>query len=86
MSFPVIVIKPGAVAGTFYVPNTSKVQDAVNSAGTTVGPDEEIFLNGKPAKLTDDLMPPVTSPDKVEILKKSAPDTIITIIPKGSGA
>lgn len=86
MAFPVIVIKPGVVAGTFYVPDTAKVKDAINSAGVTVGPDEEIFLNGKLASLDDDLMPPVTSPDKVEILKKSAPDTIITIIPKGSGA
>lgn len=86
MSFPVNVIKPGAVAGTFYVPDTSKVKDALNSAGITqVGSDEEIFLNGNLATLNDDLMPPVTSPDKVEILKKSAPDTI-TIIPKGSGA
>lgn len=86
MSFPVKVVKPGQVAGTYYVPDDAKVKDALNAAGiTSVRPDEEVLLNGKPANLDDDLMAPVGgTPDKVEVVKKSTP--IVTVIPKGAGA
>jgi len=86
MSFPVKVVKPGKVAGMFYVPDDAQIQDALNAAGIpSIGPDEEVFLNGKPAKLDEYLMAPVGGkPDQVEVVKKSTP--IVTVIPKGSGA
>lgn len=87
MSFPVRVVSPRhRVVGTFYVSDTSKVKDALNAAGiTSINQDEEVFLNGKPAKLDEDLMAPIGgAPDKVEVVKKTSP--IVTIIPKGGGA
>ena len=81
-SFPVRVIKPGQVAGTFYItPPNSKVKDALAAAGIpNLRSDEEVLLNGKPAKLDEDLIPQ----DTVEVTKKATP--VVTVLPKGSGA
>lgn len=87
MSFPVRVVSSNhQVVGTFYVPDDAQIQDALNAAGIPfIRPDEEVFLNGKPAKLDDYLMAPVGGkPDQVEVVKKAVP--IVTVIPKGDGA
>ncbi len=84
-AFPVKVIKPGEVAGTFYVtPPHTKVRDGLSSAGiTSVGFDEEILLNGKPVSLDEDLLPQ----DRLDVTKKVAPVTpVLTVLPKGSGS
>lgn len=83
-SFPVRVIKPGQVAGTFYItPPNSKVKDALAAAGIPgLRPDEEVLLNGKPVDLNEDLI----VGDIIEITKKTPVVPVVTVLPKGSGA
>jgi len=81
-SFPVKVIKPGQVAGTYYVaPPNTKVKDALNAAGISLRPDEEVLLNGKPVNPGEDLIPQ----DTVEISQKTGTGSVVTVLPKAAG-
>ena len=80
-SFPVKVIDPiNKVVDTFYVAPPAKIIDALKASGRTgLNTGEEVFLNGKPVSLNEDLIPG----DTVEVSKKETP--VVIVLPQQAG-